>query len=433
MRLTRQQVIIVGVVGVIVVVLVLGFMGVIPGIKKSGVEQDPNFPQEAVKLTVWGVDLTGKERQAFIEIAKSYEALHKNVKASYTGFASFEQFEQALVDAFAEGTGPDVFMIDSTWVPKHKGKMLPADPRLATAATAQILFPDVVTKDFVADGQLYALPLDMDGLALIYNKDMFNARSILYAPQTWEDVLSVIPKLRMMEGAKQIKRAALALGGARNVAAMPDILSVLMLQNGSAINTKEGGVRLDGPAQQAVTFYMQFADPINVYYTWHEGLEGSREAFAGERVAMIVDYAAALLNIRNRNSFLNIGVAPLPQVNADRPISFARYRGLAVSRQTRQPYVAWDFVRFITTQPANSQMYLTATGQLPALKSMINTRLGEEKGSFLQGALIAKTWQQADSGATKSIFETMILDIAAGRLDVSRAVRAAESQLNQVR
>jgi len=429
MNLTKQQAIIVGGVFIVVVVFVLGFLGVIPGFKKAP-SGDPNFPQGKIELSLWGF---GDTEQDFSDVFKAYQGIHQNVRIVYTSFPSAQVYERELVNALAEGRGPDIFMIENTWVNEHGAKMAPS-LGISPQALAQT-FPDVVVSDVVRNGQTYALPLYMDSLALLYNKDLFNARAVLYPPQTWDDVISISKQLKELDATKKIQIASIALGGVSNISHVEDVVSVLMLQGGSSIARPDefGGVRFDNAAQEAVSFYLQFSNPSSSSYTWNESFPNSRTAFADGSVAMIIDYHEALADIANKNPFLAVGTATLPQLNSRSPVGYVRYKALTVSRQASAAtqYVGWDFITFATTNTQANNIYLEKTKRLPALRSGITTALGTEDSPFMRGALIARSWPQNDASNTHDVFVSMLSDILSGRVDSSRALRAAEEELNK--
>lgn len=434
MNLHKGQLIIIGVVLFVVLVVVLGIFGVFPLFKKSG-PTDPNFPTTPVTLEMWGV---GDSSAAFSSAIKAYTTSAKNVKINYTQFSSLDQYEKALVDALAAKKGPDIFMIHNTWVSKHLNKMMPAYSSLLTSASVSSLYPAVVSSDFVRDGYVYALPLNLDALALLYNKDIFNARAIVYPPTTWDEVLSLVRTLRVTDTQGKVTTAAIALGGAYNIEPIRDILSVLGLQLGTSFSSPDGSVRLnDTKFSQAVSFYLQFSDPLKDSYTWNESFSPSREALANGQVAMTLDYFSALDAITKKNPFAPIEAVPLPQLSgavAGSIANFVSYMGLAVSKQSAYPYVAWHFASYLTMSDAVSDTYLQQTGKLPALKTLINKGIqaGDRKSVFLKSFLTAKTWRQADATAIASIFRSMIFNIISGKLDQSKAIGAAQEQINQL-
>jgi len=150
---------------------------------------------------------------------------------------------------------------------------------------------------------------------------------------------------------------------------------------------------------------------------------------------MILDYYSSLIDIKNRNPYLNYEVALLPQVNpqlASQIANSARYWGLAVSRQTRFAYPAWHFVIYLATTPQIALTYSQNTGKLPALLSLINKGLGGDNDVFLRQSLTSKTWQKADPEAIDFAFRQMISDILSGKIDLTNAVKSAEDYINRL-
>ena len=429
---SKNQLIVIGIVGLVVIVFVLGLFGVIPGFKKTAVS-DPNFPTGAVTLEMWGV---GDEFSAYSDIVKSYQGVYKNVRLNYTKFDSADTYEKELINALAENRGPDIFMVHSSWVYQHWGKMYPASPLLLTSQIVAQTFPAVVSKDFVLSGNIFALPLSMDALALIYNKDIFNAKSIVFPPKTWDEFVTDVGKIREIDQNKKISLSAAALGAAYNVNNLPDILSVLAIQSGSAINNPSGdGILFDDAFDRTVQFYTQFSDPISPYYPWNESFDNSLASFAAGKTAMILDYYGSLNEVKNRNAYLNFGIAALPQVNPQNPSQVANrtsYWGLAVSKQTANPYVSWHFIKYLTTNPQVIGGYLSSTGKLPAVLSMIQQNIGGDNDVFVREFLTAKSWYQADPQAIGTVMRGMINDILSGKINLQSAIKAAEESINKL-
>lgn len=431
MNLSRNQVIIVGIVLAVVLFFVLGFMGIIPGIVTNNGSTDPNFPTTPIKLTIWGI---GDSSTSFDAAIAGFKATYKNVDITYTKFDSPDTYLKSLLNALAERKGPDIFMVNSSWIYEHWGKMYPAPATIITPQMMTQLYPDVVSKDFTLSGNIYALPLYLDSLALIYNKDIFNDKAIIDPPQTWDDVLADVLKTRQLDENKKIQLAGISLGTSKNIRDVSDILLALSIQSGAPINPQGGvGVQFDANVQNSLAFYLQFSDPINTYYTWNEGFGDNLSEFASGDLAMLLGYYKDYQEIKNKNAFVNMGVAQLPQlkdVSAYQKANVSDYWGLTVSGQEQYPYVAWTFIKYLTTDPTTSDQYLTAAGHLPALKSLIQKGLGGDNDPFLRGLLISKTWQKFDYADTQNIIENMISEILSGKVTQTQGLRSAEQEIN---
>ena len=118
---SRSQRIVIGIVGSIIFFFGLVFTGVIPGLRVG--------PEDQLKaeLSVWGVE----ESSIVDPLIKGFNAVYPGVKVSYKKVDS-ALYESSLVDALAAGNGPDVFVIDNTWVPKHYNKLYPVPETILT-------------------------------------------------------------------------------------------------------------------------------------------------------------------------------------------------------------------------------------------------------------------------------------------------------------
>ncbi len=322
-KLTKQQIIIIG--GVLVA-LALVFILIFVGKKPS--------PGTTVNLSVWGTDSSNLFNE---KIITKYTALRPNVKIAYTEVPQ-ANYDAAVVSALAAGNGPDVFLIGNHDLASKQALLSPVDPVQYPFANISQLFPDVVGDDFVSGGALYALPLYMDTMALLYNKDVFNQAGIPVPPVTWKDFQNDIPLLRSLGSSGQIVKAAAAIGGSEaTVNHAVDLLHLLMLQNGAQMTlpnfskaTFAEGSGGHAPGLGAFQFYLQFANAASSAYTWNENQPQSLQSFGGGETAMLLDYHDAFVSLKKQNPFLNIGIAPMLQISSSSATNYASYEGLAV-------------------------------------------------------------------------------------------------------
>lgn len=433
MNLNKGKLIILGAVLLVVMFFVLGFLGIIPGIFKNSGPTDPNLPTTATTLEFWGV---GGGQNDFDDVIKAYQQSVPKAKINYTKFDSVEIYEKELVNALAEKRGPDVFMIHSSWVYKHKAKLYSTYPELISTNLFKQNFPQVVLDDFIYEGKIFASPLYLDSLALIYNKDIFNSKAVIYPPKTLDELVSAVSTIKDVDSNKNIKLSALALGGAKNINNLGDVLSALAFQGGAKM--KESymsggyGFSVDDGFSKALKFYLQFSSSYNPYYTWNETYENSLSSFASGKTAMIIDYYEAIKKIKEKNPFINLAFSSLPQLNISNPVNVANYWGVAVSNQTKTPYLSWHFVRSLTLSPSINSLYLKRADKLPAILSLINSGLSSDNGIFLKSFLVAKTWVKPDNFAVEKIFKNMIADILSGRLTEENALRSAQTDINNL-
>lgn len=393
----------------------------------------PGQGSEKVNLTVWGTD----SKEIFTKIIEAYKQFRPNVTVNYAELDE-ASYGEKLLQALAAGQGPDIFYIRNRELPAAKVRITPAGPERFNLASLRGLFPTVVEQDFVAEGQVYALPLYLDTLALIYSRDLFDQGGVASPPKTWEEFLEIVPRLRSISESGQVLRVAAAVGSSLNVDAGVDFLHLLMLQNGVKMvdDTRSAASFAEGSAGRggfgAFNFYLQFANAASPYYTWNENQPASLDAFAQGKAAAIFNYKSAINKIKAKAPFLEVRAAPMPQpAGAEIDINYPLYQGLAVSRQSRAPWWAWDLAIFATTKPEVADLYLTAGGRPPALRTLIAARANDpDFGVFAKQALTARSWYEADEKAIKNIFERAVKAVLSGQADSARALVQAQSEVS---
>lgn len=387
-------------------------------------------------ILVWGVFDDSDVVQSFIA---QFQQAYLGVKITYQK-KSIETYEKDLINALAAGRGPDIFYLHNTWLPKHIDKLSPIPADYMTANDFKDIFVDVAYDDFVADGEIYALPLYVDTLALFYNKDIFNSVGIANPPQTWEGLMEMILPLTKKNERGNITRSAIAIGTAKNVNRAPDILGLLMLQSGTQMFDKKreqtifdesGNLNgVDYPSgQQSLEFYTNFANPKKSIYTWNSQMPNSIDAFIEGKAAMMVNYHHQIENILAKSPHLKFAVSLMPQPKGVKTVvNYANYWGLGVSAASKYPDVAWLFAYYLTDKD-QAKAYLAETNRPTARRDLVNEqRQDKELGIFAQQSLSAYSWHQPDSAAVDKIFEDMIESTVAG----TPAQNAINSAANKV-
>jgi len=408
------------IIGIVLLVIILGVVIYVFGSRRGG-------RPEIVELDFWGVF----DRPDVInQIASAIPGFQIN----YREFDP-QTYETQLIDALAAGQGPDIFMIHSSWLPKHFNKLAPVSELQLSLETFRNLYPTVVEQDFAPDSIIYALPLYLDTLALFYNRDIFDGEAVAAPPRTWLEFQNLVPRLRRLDAAGKIVRAGAAIGGSnKNINRAADLLAALMLQSGVKMVSPDG-LRADfarSGGLEKLSFYTKFANPGSEFYTWNDGLPNSVDAFHQGAAAMMVNYAYQIPALKAKNPFLNFRVAPLPQPSgAQLPVNYANYWGLAVSNRSLKWEYAWNFVLAFTANPTVVQNYTQATNRLPALKSLLDQKQNDsELGVFARAALSARSWPQVDNVQVDRIFSKMIDDVISGRAPAESAIKEAEDAIS---
>ncbi len=438
---TQKQIIIIAGAALVVI---LGIVVFLFNIRSNG------GAQQQVKLTIWGTD----DQKAFDDLIQASAGPGSGTQSSivYTQIDPSD-YQSKLLSALAAGTGPDIFEIGNRDLPQWTNDLAPIPATMATQfnqVTLQSDFPDVVAQDFVDGGNIYALPLSIDTLAMIYNKDLFDTAGIATVPTTWEGLQADLPSLRVVNAQGQITQAGAALGGSEaSIEDAPDIIFLLMMQNGTQMTSSDGssvafasgggsstgsGASSDNSGLNAFNYYLQFSNATDPNYTWSDGFGDSIDSFAQGKTAVIFDYSSAIAGITAKSPFLNYGIAAMPQpANATVAVNYANYNGLAVSKDSANVAGAWNFIINLTTSATNDALYTKDTGAPPALRSAIAADLTDPSlAVFAAQALTARSWSESNSEEIDTIMDTAIKDVLNGSADSTDALTQAQSAMNAI-
>lgn len=429
---------------------------------------------QPVTLTYWRV-WDGPD--AFEEIIADYKALHPFVTIEYKKLR-YSEYEQELLEAFAEDRGPDIFSLHNTWIKKYESKIepMPASITMAypvvkgtvkketvtelrtsksiTLKELQNNFVDVVYDDVVVDvtdddtgetsEEVLGLPLSVDTLAMYYNKDLLNNAGIAEPPTYWnQEFQQTVKDLTKQDTQGSIIQAGAALGGSTNIERYSDILSILMMQNGAEM-LSDGRATFNqtpaalkaykiNPGLEALQFYSDFANPGKEVYTWNDSMDNSLDLFIQGKLAFFFGYAYHLPTIQARAPKLNFSIAKLPQIeNNVLEENFANYWVETVSKKSENADIAWDFIQF-ATKAEEASKYLENTDKPTALKALINNQVDDlDIGVFAEQVLTAKSWYQGeDANATELIFADMIDEANTGEDDLSDIIDLAAKRVQQ--
>lgn len=416
---------------------------------------DSGTSASKVDLTIWRVF---DEDNSFDDIISAYQLEHPNVKFTYKKLR-FDEYKDELIRAIAEGEGPDILSVHNTWMGEFQNLLEPMPSTVSVAyqetrgtlrketvmvnreeqtmslkAFKQAFVPAVV-EDVLLPYQpdpkidpvdkIYGLPLAVDTLALFYNQDLLNAAGVAEPPSNWDAFQEAVKTVTAMNADGSIAQSAAAIGTSENVERSPDIVSVLMMQNGTnmiddrgrvAFNTiPEGTPEGTFPALDALKFYTAFANPTKNVYTWNSDFPNSFEAFVNGETAMFFGYSYDIPLIRTAAPKLNFGISPLPQISGGQQVNYANYWIEGVSKSSENIDYAWNFLAF-AADPEHVTSYLASANRPTALRSLITTQLNDEDlGTFADQLLTAKTWYRgkdvvAAEAAMSALVDAMLLD-----------------------
>ncbi len=394
-----------------------------------------------ISLEMWGVI---DEPVVFTPLINSFQKNNRNISIHYVQKDS-ATYQDDLLKAFAANKAPDIFMLFGNWLPNYQDKIEPLNLKNDKDLNSLIIsqtFPQVVQDDLVNNNFLLGIPLYIDTLALYYNKDIFDYYNIALPPQTWDEVVKLIPKLRKINSQGQVTRAAIALGTSNNIDWASDILSELMMQLGSSMTNKtyqtvtfnepvtQNDLRII-PGEEALKYFTQFANPKSSLYTWENGFSNSVSAFSQGKTAMIIGYNQAQNAIQKEAPGLRYSIASFPLLSSNKEkINYARTMNLVVFNRSSHSKEAWQFLKYLS-QSNNSQYYFLQTKNPPARLDLISLAINDSQtGVFASQILTSRDWYQIDSQEISTIFNDMIESVILQNIPPGQAISTAASRIN---
>ena len=433
------------------ILLLLAVLVVSTGFRCKCVSSADKKLLQPVVLTYWRV---WDNESSMKEIINKYRALHPNISIDYRKLR-YEEFEQALLEAYAQDKPPDIISLHSSWLKKYalENKFISSMPKevkvayqyekvalkmkkeviievitQALPSIGQIKddFIDVVGERVIIDDKIYGLPLGVDTLVMYYNRDLLDAAGIAQPATDWQTFQDHVKRLTFQNSEGTLVQSGTALGTAENVRRATDILSLLMMQNGTEMMTGPNVTfnlvpanladKSYTPGIEALKFYTDFANSVKEVYSWNGKMPDSLTAFARGQLAYYFGYSYDLPEIMAASlGKINLGISKMPQIKDSREVNFANFWVETVSSRSKNSDLAWDFINF-ATGAKNVTSYLDAAKKPTAIRSLIETQLQtDDLKMFASQLLTAKDWYSGyDSGEAEKGIKDLISAVLAG-------------------
>jgi len=447
-----------GLIGVVVLAIVIFLVVALSGGNKKAVDNT---------LTIWS---PFDEADTFNKISEQFLTDNPAIKLSYKYVQATDakDYEARVVDAIANGNGPDIWLIRTDWLAKHQAKLVPSTSYVTwskgksdEAAAAEDFFGKAIADQNIRGGHLYGFPLSVDSLALYINtKVLADAAGALSlsgsadvdkladAPATWTDVVTWDHLLTKKDSKGNITTAGIALGTTGNTYAPVDVFNAMLSQYGGSLFTDdEKSVALhlakvvngqsQTPGAQALTLFSSFAKPADPNYSWNATLGDPVNAFVDNKLAMMIGYSSLSQGIHKANKdFDAVKIVPLPQVDdpavTGKRIDAANYWTLAVSKFSNKPATAWDYLKALGA--AGFQKYGALTGK-PSLAQVQDAPVKLTPGSlgetdlFAQQVSFAPAVFKPEWQATDQIVQDMLNQALLANQTPQAAVDSAAERL----
>src|SRR3989344_4916329 len=424
----------------IIMILVFGFFAVVAVMVFAGVFPSLNGGNTGAigEVVVWGTVPEDAVSVPFSEIMSN----NKNFKITYVK-KNVVSFDNDFIEALASGRGPDLIFLPQDLILKYEDKISP----IPYSSISERNFKST----YIEEGELYlgangilALPLYVDPMVMYWNRNMFSAAGIPNPPLFWDEFYVIAPRLIKKDSSENILESAIAFGEFKNVFYAKDILSMLMMQLGNTLVTRDAQKMpivtiLDRigsgnrSADTALRFFTEFSDPAKNVYSWNKSLVNSRDSFLSERLAVYFGYASEIGSLRNKNSHLNFDVTNVPTPRTSKTkVNFGRINGVAIVKVSKNIgsalFLAGEMGKGAFVGALAENLYLP-----PVRRDLLAVR---PKDSYLQffydNALISRAWLDPDPNATNQAFSEMVDNVVSGRYRVGDVTSIVEQELRKL-
>ncbi len=323
-----------------------------------------------VSLSASAVDVTiscgavGQERELCEQATNAWarETGHR-VTITTPPQKTNERYFKYLIDLGNGDSRTDVYQIDVIW-PGLLAKHFVDLKQYISQEDIQQHYPAMVTNDTV-DGRLVGMPWFTDVGVLYYRKDLLE-KYALPVPRDWSELADVALYIQAQERkAGQTELWGYVFQGAAYEGLTCNALEWIAAYGGGTVVDADGAITIDNP--QAVMAVARAASWIGTaapprVLSFNE--EDARQTFQlGNAVFMRNwPYAWALLNAKDSPVAGKVEVAPLPK-GGIKGTSASTLGGwqLAVSKYSKNPAVAADLVRYLTSEAVQKQRALTGS------------------------------------------------------------------------
>jgi len=353
-------------------------------------------------------------------------------------------FENELVNAIAEGRGPDAVVISNELLISVRAKLYPISYDALPERTIKDTYVDGAEIFSLSDGT-YGLPFAVDPLVMYWNRDLFATAGLATPPATWEAlVASTVPALthRATDSTFVFTQEALAFGEYANVTHASDVMMMLLLQAGSPLITEyvngyaaalnqAVGQTARPPLDAALDFYTQFANPSRTTYTWNRSLPQDRAAFLAGDLALYFAPGSESSSLRAGNPNLNFDAAQIPQGSSVTvKKGFGTFYALSILTSGKNIQGTYQALSVLGAD-AEAGALASGLGFAPVHRDVLAAGTANPiQQTTYRAALIARGFLNPNPAGSEGVIKTMIEDVTSGRERISEAARDAVGRFN---
>jgi multiple sugar transport system substrate-binding protein len=325
----------------------------------AAVADSSAVPTEKTTVEIWWHEY-GPFTAYVKELIPAYEKLHPNITINPTVLSSAD-INQKISVALATGTGPDIMDNDASFYLLYysKGVLEPLNLDVFGVKSYSDIIAKYTPGGLAAAtfaGKVYALPYQGNSMSLFINNKEFAAAGLdpkKDAPKTWNDVIALGPKLKIVQGTRTVQKAF----------DFPYHSQRWEVQDFQPLTEQFGGKLLSDDGKTA---YLNSPEAVKALTLWREVTKAGgdprttmntpsnpNQDFVDGRVAMWVTGPWATPQVQQSPIGNDFTVVSLPQVDPAKPhtLVYGWMWGVNNAKPAAEKAAAWDFVRFMLAKP----------------------------------------------------------------------------------
>lgn len=282
-----------------------------------------------------------------------------------------DAFAEFLVDWAAKTPDIDVYSIDTSWQGTAAPNAVDLN-RFFRAEELGVHFPQVV-KNNTVDGKLISVPTSVDVGLLYYRTDLLQKYGLPHPPETWDELNRMARMIQTGERAAGDQDFYGYLWQGKDESGTVNVMEWIFSFGGGSVIEPDGRVSINNPrAIEALNGAREWLGTISPLATLTYAEEECRNIFQDGHCAFMRNwpYVYALADKPECRISGKFSVTELPQGGpAGTHAGSLGGWSLMVSKYSRHPEVAADFVRYFSSAEIEKKVALELCG-MPSRPSL---------------------------------------------------------------
>ena len=339
---------------------------------------DFNCSKRKAELTIW-IGGAPQEVDYWVKLVDEYKkSTGENVNVVVQPTDSDQRRQGLVVSLQAKQPDPDVFMMDVVWIGQFvKSNWIePLDSYISESNfDTSAFFSKILNLVDRYNGNLYALPVNVDGGLLYYRKDLLEKYNYTAPPETWKQLVDYTENIQSKEKINNPNFTGFVWQGAQYEGLVCTFEEFISSNRGSIMDGNS--IDLNTPQNDTALKFMQDLihtykiSPPNTFTEMKE--EEVRQAF--QRGDALFErnwpYAWKLHEADNSPVKGKVGIAPLPHFEGGESASTLGGWHIGISKYSDEKAEAWRLIQFIESYGTQKKFALNL-GWNPGRKDIYN-------------------------------------------------------------